>query len=360
MKPIRSVLVLLAVVAVMVVGLAAFGAGAADHLEAPLVRQDGRTDINDVYAFVNGSNTVLVMTVNPAAGVISPTTLRGVPGHLYEFLVDNDGDYEEDIILRLRANKPNKSGRQYVNFYMVDAHTGRQSRIGKGFSDGVRPLTTGGNLFVGLRDDPFFFDLAAFQDVVKGAGGGNNFCGGGGDPDGAVDFFAGLNASAIVVEIPSSKLTNGSDTINVWGRTTVKGQTRDRMGKPAIATALINDGNEDAFNATVPADDPATWGAEVKSIILALSSLDGSGYDSATADVITGLLLPDVLTLNTTSTAGYDDGPLNGRRLDDDVIDFSLFVVTGGLAGSAVVGSDCINGNDKAFSSSFPYLADPH
>ena len=44
---------------------------AADHLEAPLVQADGRTDINDLYAFQSPedpSKTVLVMTVNPGFG----------------------------------------------------------------------------------------------------------------------------------------------------------------------------------------------------------------------------------------------------------------------------------------------------
>ena len=60
----------------------------------------------------------------------------------------------------------------------------------------------------------------------------------------------------------------------------------------------------------------------------------------------------------------YDD---RGVGLSDrDVIDFSLFVVTGGLgadnapAGTAVLDSDCVDTNDVAFSAAFPYLAGPH
>ena len=62
---------------------------AADHLDAPLVQLDGRTDINDFYMFQspeNSDNTVMVMTVNPAAGVLSGTTF------------DQEADYNFNLI----------------------------------------------------------------------------------------------------------------------------------------------------------------------------------------------------------------------------------------------------------------------
>src|SRR5689334_12581114 len=74
----------------VVVGRQANLAGAADHLDAPLVDADGRIDITDVYAFTHGTNTVLVMNVNPFAGVLSPTTFR--PDAEYAFRIDNTGD----------------------------------------------------------------------------------------------------------------------------------------------------------------------------------------------------------------------------------------------------------------------------
>ncbi len=132
------------------------------------------------------------------------------------------------------------------------------------------------------------------------------------------------------------------------------------MGIPAIATVLIPDGSEDAYNATNPADDFAAWSADVEASLLTLSGLDGTPYSPAEAAIIRGLLVPDVLTLDTSSSAGFVPG-LNGRQLADDVIDFELFVVTGGLfGGSAVLDSDCVDANDVDFLSSFPYLADPH
>ncbi|MCA9868464.1 MAG: DUF4331 family protein [Anaerolineae bacterium] len=348
MKNLRTFVVMAVVMLTMVVGLAAFGAGAADHLDAPLVQEDGRLDINDVYAFVHGDNTVLVMTVNPAAGVLSPTTLRNVPGTRYEFAIDNDGDYMEDLILKVRADRPRANGDQRANLFLEDVHAGTQRRIAAGRSGQVNDfLRAEGHFYHGLRDDPFFFDLQAFRDVVGGAGGSRTFC----DAD-TVDFFAGFNTTAIVVEIPSWRLTGDTSTINVWARTIDRMEVIDRMGKPALNTVFIDSADKDAYNKTTPTDDLAMWGDR----FVAVLQLFG-GYDDATAQTITGLLLPDVLTLDTSSTDGFV-GTLNGRQLSEDVIDFELTVVTGGLIGTPGIPGDCVDANDQPFLASFPYLAD--
>ena len=345
MKKLRNFAVFAVVVLAMVLGLAALSAGAADHLDAPTVRTDGRLDINDVYAFTHGDNTVLAMTVNPAAGVLSPTSLRATPGARYEFNIDNDGDYRADINLIVRPEKARANGAQRVNLYWKDMDSGKQRRIAAGMSNKNLAVKSGGWFYVGLRDDPFFFDLQAFRDQVGGAGGSRTFC----DAN-TVDFFAGLNTTAIIVELPSAMLTGDSSSINVWARTTANGGSNfDRMGKPALNTVFISSTDKDAYNNTKPADDLATWGDRFSAVLMAFG-----GYDQATADTITGLLLPDVLTLDTSSGSGFV-GSLNGRQLAEDVIDFELTVVTNGG-----IPSDCIGANDATFMASFPYMADPH
>jgi hypothetical protein len=349
MKKIRNIAVLLLVAAAMIVGLSATTIGAADHLDAPLIQQDGRTDINDVYAFVNGDNTVLAMTVNPLAGVLNGTTLR--PNARYEFVIDNDGDNQEDIVYRVQAGQPNGSGQQQIFLYDVGA---LNPRVARGTSESIISVAGGGQLMVGVRDDPFFFDLVAFQDQVLGAGGSRTFCDGNEN-----DFFAGANVTAIVLEVPSSSLTADSDTIRVWTRTADRWGMIDRTAIPALNTVLIPSGSKDAFNATTPSDDVATWSTTFQDSLLFLSGLDGSGYTQAEAELVASLLLPDVLTLDTTSTAGFTTAPLNGRQPAEDVIDFELFVVTGGLGanGSPVLTSDCVDANDVPFLATFPYLA---
>ena len=67
--------------------------------------------------------------------------------------------------------------------------------------------------FAGPRDDPFFFDLVRFKEIIAGTQTGFR------DP--GVDTFAGTNVMSIVVEVPKALLGSAA-TINVWGETKSK------------------------------------------------------------------------------------------------------------------------------------------
>ena len=180
---------------------------AADHLDAPTVRRDGRIDINDLYVFHPGagsaqqdlSRTVLVMTVNPAAGLISDTSFR--PDVFYEFALDATGDARANRLVRVEFTGEGRGQRFTVSF-IADASTGGGNLLAEGAVGTPITGVSGIRAFAGLRDDPFFFDLAAFN--AGGAFGMPGF----GD-----DFFLGLDVSAIVVEFPSQAL--GFDTVGV-------------------------------------------------------------------------------------------------------------------------------------------------
>ncbi|MGH3137859.1 MAG: DUF4331 family protein [Gaiellaceae bacterium] len=344
-----EVLGLLAVAAVATV--AAIPAVSADHLDAPTVKKDGRTDINDVYVFHPGASqnlnrTVLAMTVNPAAGVISGTTFR--PGARYELLIDTNGNARPDITIRTQFSSVENGQQDYT----VRRIKGDDSKvIARGETNEVES-EDGVKAFAGLRDDPFFFDLAAFN-------AGAAFCPGGV----GTDFFLGLNTSVIAVEVPTSMI--GSGAVGVWGRTVVGGDQIERMGRPAILTVFIPpnpfeagstaDGNlEDQFNRTTPNRDQARWRNEVVNSLTLLYSLnDGTDDPSDDAGKIQGLaniLLPDILTVDLSKATGF----LNGRGLADDVIDAELGLITEGL-----ITTDCVN-NDSTFLSGFPYLGAPN
>ena len=115
------------------------------------------------------------------------------------------------------------------------------------------------------------------------------------------------------------------------------------MGRPAINTTLIPTELKDVFNQTKPRRDRAAFRDVVINSLLAL----GNTNPGPLADV----LLPDILTVN----VAIENGFLNGRRLDDDVIDAELNLLTGGQ-----ITTDCIDRNDKDFEPQFPYLAAPH
>ncbi|MEQ8836006.1 MAG: DUF4331 family protein, partial [Lacipirellulaceae bacterium] len=89
----------LALLTVASVFHAASGAIAADHLDAPALRNDASAsaDIADLYAFqspANPNNTVLIMAVNPLAGLTNPfgstSSTEFGTDVVYEFKIDND------------------------------------------------------------------------------------------------------------------------------------------------------------------------------------------------------------------------------------------------------------------------------
>jgi hypothetical protein len=321
-----------------VMAVAALPAEAADHLDAPLVETDGRLDINDVYAFqspTNSDNVVLAMTVNPVAGVESPTTFS--QKGRYVLKIDADGDARADRRLRFEFSKPDAAGVQDVRL------RGGEGLRANGTTGEDIAVAGGGTLHAGLFDDPFFFDLAAFRDDL-------NFCPGGV----GTNFFAGLNVTAIVVEIPSEAVTEQpsdigarageSSEIGVWATTRSKDGRFDRMGRPAINTVFIPSDQKNAFNAGSPRDDQANFRDEVVATLLML------GNDQATADMLADVLLPDILTIDVSDPSGF----LNGRRLQDDVIDAELNLISGGA-----ITTDCV-ANDSTFQASFPYLGPPN
>lgn len=308
-------------------------ARAADHLDAPVLRAPGvgDRDINDVYVFrspVNPSNTVLVMTVNPFAGQVNPFgTMSGRTfgsNIEYQFLVDNNGDATPDVTYTATFGPPVGGIQAVTASRTSNAIT---TPLAAGSTGANVAVAGGGTLRADLFDDPFFFDLVGFNN-------GFNFTG--------ADTFAGADVSAIVLEIPSADF--GAQNIGVWARTVVGGNQVDRMGRPAINTALIPSGMKDAFNAGTPSTDAANFGGTVQASITALS-------DAANAAALTPVLLPDVLTFDTSNAGGF----LNGRQLSNDVIDAELNLLSKG----AVTG-DGVNGNDSPFLGVFPYLAAPH
>ncbi len=80
-----------AAVVILTIGAAPFLTSAADHLDSPNAKANHALDITDVYAFdgANSAKTVLVMDVNPLAGVISGTHFA--TGGSYRFNVDRNG-----------------------------------------------------------------------------------------------------------------------------------------------------------------------------------------------------------------------------------------------------------------------------
>ena len=359
----------------MVVGSAALRVGAADHLDAPTVKSDHRIDINDVYVFqgANAANTVLVMTTNVHAGFLSGTTFR--PGALYEFKIDNTGDAIEDVAYRIKFGDVRGNGSQQIHVQRADGAAnpvagGGGALVAKGSTGQTLSVAGGGMAWAGLADDPFYFDLVGFSAFKAAAlaavGGGltgaelagalSNIC----TSDPASNFFAGFDATAIVLEVPDSALdgNNSSGVINVWGETAiVEGGVLtqvERMGLPTINTVFNHsDPTKEAYNRANPSGDAALVGGNISFLVSAIVGAAGelgapvppaAAYGAAIADLLT----PDVLNYDTDTMANF--AALNGRGLNDDVINVAYSAVSAG-----VLTSDCV-AEDNTLSGAFPYL----
>jgi hypothetical protein len=138
----------------------------------------------------------------------------------------------------------------------------------------------------------------------------------------------------------------------------------DQMARPAINTVFVGSSEKDVFNTTIPSQMSTAFMAKFKARLLALNPGYTTNALGQNADQLTGLLVTDVLNVSLTSPTTFFDGTnvLTGRALADDVIDVELLLLFGGPTGTSNPGltSDHVNGNDKAFLTSFPYLATPH
>jgi hypothetical protein len=368
-------------------------AGAADHLDAPGLTPPGgsvQTDVTDVYAFrspANPNNTVLALNVNgvASAGEAAPGPDRPFAQAIplvktsspvtYNLHVDNNGDAVTDVDIEVAFGAANANGSQAMRVKLEGARGGEELE-GQSTAFGAAPTINRGaggiTAFAGRRDDPFFFDLVGFLNILDLGGRSLVGCG---SPTSHPErnFFAHRNVSSIVLEVPSRLLTAGSAKIGVWGSTNMPGLQIDRMGRPAIATVFIpnnpippdrvSDGKsslKSTYNHSDPVNDQANFRGEVTDTLQFLFSLNdpatglgGTDDPSDDAAKISGLadfLLPDILTVDTSSSAGFP----NGRRLNDDVIDTELGLVTEGF-----VTTDCVAA-DNDLPSTFPYLGRPN
>jgi len=119
----------------------------------------------------------------------------------------------------------------------------------------------------------------------------------------------------------------------------------ERFGLPAIATVFIPSDQKDAYNQAAPAGDRATFRQFVVAVLTAFGNPDPDGLADA--------LQPDIQPINTSQESGF----LNGRRLQDDAITAELGLIFGA---NADLNDDHVDANDRAFLTSFPYLAAPH
>ena len=190
---------------------------AADHIDAPAVTGNG-SDITDFYAFQSPESPSNIAFVVNVQGLLSPASTATATFDeevMVEINIDNSAtkDHVEDLVIQATFKdgkvkvygpvSPTVKGLTSELAGMVTAETDISSYGGNvniGEAGGIK-------VFAGPRDDPFFFDLGAFQKIIAGMA--TSF-----DNPGA-DTFAGTNVLSLVIEVPKSSLGNTS-TINAW------------------------------------------------------------------------------------------------------------------------------------------------
>lgn len=363
----------------------ASSAFAASHREAPLISMDPEADLTDFYVFrswENPDNVVFVMNVipmeEPSAG---PNYFNFADDVLYEIHIDNnkdnvaqnityqvrfkteirslgesfplsyvavptitalDGPGSEGLILRQsytvteRRNGGNTKNLGMGTMFAVPSNVGPRTMPDYEAlaAKGIYPLSNGGRIFAGQRDESFYIDLGGAFDTLNlhvspilsaadDANDGQNL---------AADSFSGFNVNTIAIEVPISDVMgkNGNKVIGAYASTSrprvsvIRNNNRRegaagftqvaRLANPLVNELLIATSDKDRWNAT-PAEEEAKFLNYYcnSSFATALNLVFGTSFPTTSRDDLANLLLR------------YSDGAITnlctagsgGRRLAD-------------------------------------------
>jgi Domain of unknown function (DUF4331)/FlgD Ig-like domain len=444
---------------------------ASSHREAPIISTDPVADNTDVYAFrpADDPGTLCIIACynpleEPAGG---PNFNKFGTDVLYEIKIDNVGDRIDHISYQFEFTDVVGNGNTFLyntgdvtslsdqdlnvkQTYIVKrivngstqwtsaplpvppcyvggtshsdpnyAGPSSMSNYSQLMTEAIKDLpSSGGKVFCGPTDDPFFVDLGAAFDLLKIRPGAPGNAGGG------KDALAGYNVHSICIKVPIAQVTRNANPnpsandsnaiVGVWATASRKTTTVinndgtrtgsgnwvyvSRLGMPLVNEVVLPLSQKDKWNASVPVNDAQflnyVTSPELAGIINTLYPITDDIPTSNRTDLV-AVFLTGVTGLNqrpqdirTPSEqlrinlgiapvpfanedrlgviAGDNAGFPNGRRLKDDVVDIALRVVAGVLLGppfstgvNAQLG-DAVQRNDKQFASAFPYLAQPN
>jgi hypothetical protein len=380
--------------------------GAADHGDGPGVGIDRSADINDVYLFLDPNDNSRVVMLLTVCGFIVPgeAVNFGIFDHRlrYRFEIESNGNATPDGLIDVTFSEKVTSGANpqtaTIRSTFFPTFTAQTTNPNLNATPPEPVVTTDQNtgivFFAGLVDDPFFFDIPAFNRFVSSvlAGQPNP-----GFFNRARDSFSGYNTLSIGLSIPASLLSsrlrvkndsiglncrtqrrvkspsNGHGRFSDWdsddddcedgrkGKHSPPPSARnfantDRMGNPAINVALIPFPRKNEYNLASPQDDAD--GRFANDIIGTLTALGTNatniGILAQVAVVRGDFLRLNLKQANSGPGGGNNTGAgfPNGRRLGDDTIDTILFFV----AKQNPLG-DNVNANDVPLRNLFPFFA---
>ena len=369
---------------------------AADHRDAPTIDDYSAIDINDVFMFrdppcleanCTSSNLVVALSTQAVADPLFGSSYHFQENALYRLNFTTRGDARPtakiDFVFGPFGNGPDCPAPQpacqtyravFPNNVVIE---GLATQGTSGVTHNPPVVTAEGDIkvFAGPREDPFFFDLVGFNRII-----GSNptqvlFTG--------VDAFNGKNVNAIVLEFPIRMVfpqnrCNGTATpvfstpCGVWAVTYLGNfnsddpekfeahpealRQVDRMGNPAVNTALIPATLKDSYNFGQPEDDPKDFATVILNQILTLDQKFGTCPPTATSalscnpnvPLLASVAVPDVLRFASKSPDGYP----NGRQLADrttDILIGLILQIPGFTDGTSA----------KTYCSVFPFLGPP-
>ena len=414
-KMARKTIGIVAAIAVLITAAAVFAlygvraGSSSDHADSPAVLARPGADLTDVYVFPapdNDNNVVLAVDAHPLiAPGQGPNTFFD-PGVMYQFKIDTDGTHVEDLVIQFKAGEPS-NGSQTITMYGPGKpnETGTQSTwIKPSGTFAYKKISTVGGMkvYAGPREDPFFFDLGRFFQIIPDRNFGNHMAGkttppasAGGfrgfaagsncDTSPSQDFLAAnkFNVLSLVVELPRARLGNGK--ISVWTTASVKDPNSpygaaymqiERLGRPAVKEAFESFDRHDMTNRSTPTNDPY-----LPADIVSFTKTVG-GRSDAIANTLKAVLIPDEMLADLsqtgvkaaylgTETGGATGSKFGGRGLGDDVIDISLGAIFGNTLPalkltpddgkeSKCLTSDNVGPQGHHYLASFPYIGNPN
>ena len=380
----RSAAVCVAILS-MVLTYAVPPARASDHQDTTfLATQLSAADLTDLYVFESPSypgNVVLAMDFDPL--IISGENRPYDPRVLYQFKIDNTGDYVEDLVLQFQLNGAGGAQAVTVRGPGRPPVVGTSSQLIAVTGTGsLNQAFTAGNgflrVFAGLRKDPFFFDLEQFfkilpdrnyqfQPIPPAPLTVTSFR----PPGQAKDTLAPFNVHSIVVELPRKFLvgTNRTGKINVWMTTSTPTPVGsyaqvERLAVPALNELFMDFKAHDFSNRQTPPNDAGNQSNFIRGFVGVI------GRPQGIADAVISVAIPDVIQADLTKPSGSYFGAklgnnFGGRRPKDDVIDVTASVVFGSAVTGITQGqipsltSDNVGPNPANFLPTFPYLGTP-
>jgi hypothetical protein len=327
------------------------------HFDSPTGREDPRLNLCDLFVFASkNASTVLIMTVNPDAGLSSPTDLR--EEGLYEFKIDTDGDAREDVSFRIVVkNEGDEIQRAEVR--REEGEASRRGvegqRLGSGVTDEIFTLEGGGRAWFGVSADPFIGNGPALNAFVKAlAADKADFT----PFEERVDIFANRNVTAIVLEVPSDRI--GIGRVGVWASISLHGHAPQRQvaraAWPLMKHLFIRDDHAGAhLNEDPPTRDYENAGELIAANVANVARLTRCvAAPELYGRHVASRVLPDILPYILNSAASFGFAGVNGRGLSDPAYDVILSI----FANRAIAGS--VEIDPSMHRRPFPYLAPRH